>query len=472
MFEIKISAIIQGKRKTVAIKCDEEYQVKLKELLSRVDSHALIKELLSIGPQNIDQVLLRKPPQVTAQRIPNHHNNSHQSQFNQTTNSRPNESLGLTELQRIQALIKKETPSPTQNSAISSLNIFNQSNARKNAAILQAYQDSFLSQQRQSTTRAVPGDFEYQVSRNSGQPNFRQRDYPNKRNTTTYTTGNQQQNYSDDDHPSGRPSSTPRGDLNYQQNESKNTMENDESKQSYFWDEKECVDFIKLMHLHGKRWIVLSQHLQGRNQLQCRSHGQKYLKAHRELLTICENMVDKNIMPSDLNLLRIKRYEQDCKNVLESFRKDMKTDPEILKNIMRKEFFPNYMVNHYILEHRPQIHALPDKLEQIRVAVANELSFYDDLKTLKKRVRRGSRDDNMGSSRYGGNGDENDEDFGLSDLDENGNRKYKEPRQLTKEGLELEKQIGEAVGAIKRRKNNTSINNSSGQPMALDQQQK
>jgi hypothetical protein len=61
-------------------------------------------------------------------------------------------------------------------------------------------------------------------------------------------------------------------------------------------------------------------------------------------------MVERNIMPTDANLLRIKRYEQDCKNVLETFRKEGKKDSTLLSQMMKREFFPQYMINHYILE--------------------------------------------------------------------------------------------------------------------------
>ena len=52
---------------------------------------------------------------------------------------------------------------------------------------------------------------------------------------------------------------------------------------TYFWGPSECAEFIKLLHEHGKRWIVISGVLKNRDQLQCRSHGQKYLKSLRDL---------------------------------------------------------------------------------------------------------------------------------------------------------------------------------------------
>lgn len=101
------------------------------------------------------------------------------------------------------------------------------------------------------------------------------------------------------------------------------------------------------MHIHGKRWIVLSANLEGRNQLQCRSHGQKYLKSHRELLNICLASVENGIMPSQSNLVKIKRYEQDCKSVLEQFKKERAKPPRNGLTLMKEQFFPVYMVNQY-----------------------------------------------------------------------------------------------------------------------------
>jgi hypothetical protein len=50
-------------------------------------------------------------------------------------------------------------------------------------------------------------------------------------------------------------------------------------KGNYFWQLPEKVEFVRLLHKHGKKWILISKELprskagDERNQQQCRSHG-------------------------------------------------------------------------------------------------------------------------------------------------------------------------------------------------------
>ena len=57
----------------------------------------------------------------------------------------------------------------------------------------------------------------------------------------------------------------------------------DQNRTTYFWGPSECAEFIKRLHEYGKRWIIISGVLKNRDQLQCRSHGQKYMQSLRDL---------------------------------------------------------------------------------------------------------------------------------------------------------------------------------------------
>ena len=94
-------------------------------------------------------------------------------------------------------------------------------------------------------------------------------------------------------------------------------------------------------------------------------------------------------MPTNPQLLKIKRYEHDFKMVLEQYRIDYKTDKEHVLATMKLDFFPVFLVNQHFRGHKPELLALPDKLRQIGLAVSNELDFYDDLKVPKPPRKRG-----------------------------------------------------------------------------------
>lgn len=52
---------------------------------------------------------------------------------------------------------------------------------------------------------------------------------------------------------------------------------------SYFWTEDEHLAFIVLLQKHGRKWKSISNEMQGRGTLQCRTHGQKYIIALTKL---------------------------------------------------------------------------------------------------------------------------------------------------------------------------------------------
>jgi hypothetical protein len=67
-----------------------------------------------------------------------------------------------------------------------------------------------------------------------------------------------------------------------------------------------------LIHDTGKQWGKISQRMEGRNHLQCRSHGQKYINSLKILLKITED-TDKI---SNKDWEKIVKYESECKDVI------------------------------------------------------------------------------------------------------------------------------------------------------------
>lgn len=135
------------------------------------------------------------------------------------------------------------------------------------------------------------------------------------------------------------------------------TMKKDEP--SYFWSLEECIEFIKQLHAHGKKWKVISKFLLKRDALQCRSHGQKYLKAMEELQNIASLVTVRNLNLSEKNLLKIKGYEETCSSILESFGEENKnsTDEALTPKL---NFFPKYLVEKYIHKRKQPAIDIPD----------------------------------------------------------------------------------------------------------------
>ena len=52
---------------------------------------------------------------------------------------------------------------------------------------------------------------------------------------------------------------------------------------SYFWSDAEHFKFVATFHVQGRQWKKISLQQVGRDPLQCRTHGQKYLMSLQQL---------------------------------------------------------------------------------------------------------------------------------------------------------------------------------------------
>lgn len=98
-------------------------------------------------------------------------------------------------------------------------------------------------------------------------------------------------------------------------NESANN-ETNSGEQSYFWEENEHLLFIQHFQRLGKSWKAISEQLKNRNALQCRTHGQKYLKALQTMrLELIEVTQSQGVLSKQL-CGKINKYESERLHLL------------------------------------------------------------------------------------------------------------------------------------------------------------
>lgn len=151
--------------------------------------------------------------------------------------------------------------------------------------------------------------------------------------------------------------------------------------QSYFWGHEEKVEFVKLLHTYGKRWINISENLsrQNRDQQQCRSHGQKYLQSLAKLKQAAEVQLKNKKAPGNPQLLdEVKRYEEYQFKLAQSI--VGKPESEVGRYNLKPHFIPQYLIDR---ASTPIIKDLPIEtiLGQIVACIGSELEYYDNNKS-------------------------------------------------------------------------------------------
>ena len=138
----------------------------------------------------------------------------------------------------------------------------------------------------------------------------------------------------------------------------------DTHQQSYFWTLEERVEFVKLLHQNGKKWILISQNLgdKKRSQQQCRSHGQKYLESLKRLLKLSTDHLNKGYELTGDDFLKKRSYEETQITLLKQY-----------PDFIRKEFIPEYLKQTQVV----LVVTLKEMLEQIIQCINLEIKFYD-----------------------------------------------------------------------------------------------
>jgi hypothetical protein len=85
---------------------------------------------------------------------------------------------------------------------------------------------------------------------------------------------------------------------------------------------------------------------------------------------------EKNMMPSDNHLLKIKRYEQDCSTILEQY-----AQTKGFK--IKLDFFPQYLIEKYINKKKPVYMDFNKQMGEIHASITKELAFYEEKKGRK-----------------------------------------------------------------------------------------
>jgi|LakMenE01Jun11ns_1017448.scaffolds.fasta_scaffold9186652_1 hypothetical protein len=84
-----------------------------------------------------------------------------------------------------------------------------------------------------------------------------------------------------------------------------------ESRKSYFWTDDEHFKFVANFHTFGRSWKLISQIQSGRDPLQCRTHGQKYLMSLQHLGKEIAKVLKGEANPQNTFCQKISRYEHE-----------------------------------------------------------------------------------------------------------------------------------------------------------------
>ena len=174
-----------------------------------------------------------------------------------------------------------------------------------------------------------------------------------------------------------------------------NQLDQEEKKRTYFWEEAEHLFFIEKFQRYGRSWKYISCHLQGRDALQCRTHGQKYLKALESLKFEIETVLQGQKSVDGALCQRITKYEKERNHLLktmidplkiQSLKLSQSGDLEtitndrnllgLLKNIP-PYLFKTFCLESGLLEMERNDMKQADfesKIAQISAAIANEVS--------------------------------------------------------------------------------------------------
>jgi len=101
---------------------------------------------------------------------------------------------------------------------------------------------------------------------------------------------------------------------------------NSDEKGTYFWNNQLHQEFMRHFVIYGKTWKVVSQMMtengiKDKDQLQCRTHGQKYLLSLEEI----KKTIEKSGITKDFDkkiYVKMTRYEDDKKFLYKLYLKD------------------------------------------------------------------------------------------------------------------------------------------------------
>ena len=133
------------------------------------------------------------------------------------------------------------------------------------------------------------------------------------------------------------------------------------------WTSEEKIKFLALLPYYGRSWVGIQREFENRDDTQCRSHGQKYLKAQERLINLIKDSEISNMSPCPETLhLETKRFESNCKNAIAYLQND-ETKRQIIWDL-----YPPYVRPHTKNEQLE----FKEKLRQIKVAITFELEHY------------------------------------------------------------------------------------------------
>ena len=184
----------------------------------------------------------------------------------------------------------------------------------------------------------------------------------------------------------------------------------------YFWNNHLHQEFMRHFSVFGKTWKVVSQRMaengiKNKDQLQCRTHGQKYLLGLEEIKKTIEQDGKEVSTNFDKKIYqKLQRYEDDKRYLYSMFLQDeQKTAKKINLNFQNEESRKRFLmtVPEYIVDETQGNGSKPptptssksnigneqflQKLNQIGESITHELDLYEYLKDLKKEKNQNKR---------------------------------------------------------------------------------
>ena len=130
---------------------------------------------------------------------------------------------------------------------------------------------------------------------------------------------------------------------------------------------------MALFHVFGRKWKKISTYLEGRDTLQCRTHGQKHIMALKKLkLAIQESMMG-GAVPNYTLCQLIHKYENDRRQLINQFPVSIKVEGENKENQIQLQpnLLPQYLLTEIENEQASKLN-FSVKLEHILAAIYKE----------------------------------------------------------------------------------------------------
>lgn len=121
------------------------------------------------------------------------------------------------------------------------------------------------------------------------------------------------------------------------------------------------------MQRFGKAWVEIAKFMPNKTQLQCRTHGQKYLKSLESLVTIIGYYLREKKFEKEHHYFKIRKYEDQTNKLKEVYLEGKYGSYQI-----NWELFPEFLSEENANDDLSQM-TFEDKIRDIKAAAQREL---------------------------------------------------------------------------------------------------